>query len=104
MTTISEIFSLDINSKLDMHTMGLIMSKGHSRVPIYSGTPHNIIGLILVSFKLPVKNLITCHHEDEVSIRNVTIRKIPRICRNFVSKSKYYVILPCTCMWAGGSM
>ncbi|ONK72884.1 uncharacterized protein A4U43_C04F24430 [Asparagus officinalis] len=73
MTTISETFSLDINSKLDMHTMGLIMSKGHSRVPIYSGTPDNIIGLILV------KNLITCRHEDEVPIRNVTIRKIPRV-------------------------
>ena len=29
--------------------MGLIMMKGHSRVPIYSGGPTNIIGLILVS-------------------------------------------------------
>ncbi|WOK99022.1 DUF21 domain-containing protein [Canna indica] len=73
MTTISETFSLDINSKLDMHTLGLIMSKGHSRVPIYSGSPTNIIGLILV------KNLITCRPEDEVPIRNVTIRRIPRV-------------------------
>ncbi|KAK1272889.1 DUF21 domain-containing protein [Acorus gramineus] len=73
MTTISETFSLDINAKLDMHTMGLIMSKGHSRVPIYSGSPTNIIGLILV------KNLITCRAEDEIPIRNVTIRKIPRV-------------------------
>ncbi|THU44805.1 hypothetical protein C4D60_Mb02t11230 [Musa balbisiana] len=73
MTTILETFSLDINSKLDMHTLGLIMSKGHSRVPIYSGSPTNIIGLILV------KNLITCRPEDEVPIRNVTIRKIPRV-------------------------
>ncbi|XP_039141225.1 DUF21 domain-containing protein At2g14520 isoform X1 [Dioscorea cayenensis subsp. rotundata] len=73
MTTISKTFSLDINSKLDMHTMGLIMSKGHSRVPIYSGSPTNIIGLILV------KNLITCRAEDETPIRNVTIRKIPRV-------------------------
>lgn len=73
MTTISETFALDINSKLDMRTMSLIMSKGHSRVPIYSGSPTNIIGLILV------KNLITCRYEDEVPIRNVTIRKIPRV-------------------------
>jgi metal transporter CNNM len=29
--------------------MGMIMTKGHSRVPIYSGNPSNIIGLILVS-------------------------------------------------------
>lgn len=79
MTPISETFSLDINSKVDMyvpsylfssevmltssflsliilahfyiirHTMGLIMSKGHSRIPIYSGSPKNIVGLILVS-------------------------------------------------------
>ncbi|XP_062209696.1 DUF21 domain-containing protein At2g14520-like [Phragmites australis] len=73
MTPISETFSLDINAKLDLHTMGMIMTRGHSRVPIYSGSPKNIIGLILV------KNLITCRTEDEVPIRNVTIRKIPRV-------------------------
>lgn len=76
MTPISQTFSLDINSKLDMfvpplkcvnisecyifiiktmillcfrHTMRLVMSKGHSRIPIYSGSPKNIIGLVLVS-------------------------------------------------------
>lgn len=73
MTPISETFSLDINAKLDMHTMGMIMTTGHSRVPIYSGTPKNIIGLILI------KNLITCRPEDEIPVKNVTIRKIPRV-------------------------
>ncbi|CAN6463853.1 unnamed protein product [Victoria cruziana] len=73
MTPIAETFSLDINSKLDMQTLGMIMTRGHSRVPIYSGNPTNIVGLILV------KNLITCRPEDEVPIRNVTIRKIPRV-------------------------
>ncbi|KAJ0099124.1 hypothetical protein Patl1_20224 [Pistacia atlantica] len=73
MTPISEIFSLDINSRLDEKTMGLIISKGHSRVPIYSGTPKNIIGLILV------KNLITYRPEDGTTIRDLTIRKIPRV-------------------------
>ena len=34
---------------LNRHTVGMIMSKGHSRIPIYSGRPSNIIGLILVS-------------------------------------------------------
>ncbi|KAG8638369.1 DUF21 domain-containing protein At2g14520 isoform X1 [Manihot esculenta] len=72
MTPISEIFSLDINSKLDMHTMGLIMSKGHSRVPIYSGSPSNLIGIILV------KHLIFCHPEDETPIKHMNIRRIPR--------------------------
>lgn len=73
MTPISETFCLDIDSKLNMNTMGLIMTEGHSRVPIYSGAPSNIIGLILV------KNLITCRPEDEVPLRSVTIRRIPRV-------------------------
>ncbi|KAJ4833760.1 hypothetical protein Tsubulata_036244 [Turnera subulata] len=73
MTPISNIFSLDINSKLDEKTMGLIISKGHSRVPIYSGNPTNIIGLILV------KNLIKFRPEDETPIKDLTIRRIPRV-------------------------
>ncbi|KAK9291535.1 hypothetical protein L1049_019483 [Liquidambar formosana] len=71
MTPISETFSLDINSKLNEETMSLVLSKGHSRIPIYSGKQTNIIGLILV------KNLIKCHPEDEIPIRNLTIRRIP---------------------------
>ncbi|KAH1206878.1 DUF21 domain-containing protein [Glycine max] len=73
MTPISETFSLDINSKLDMHTMGLIMSKGHSRIPVYSGKQTNIVGIILV------KNLIFCHPEDETPIKYMTIRRVPRV-------------------------
>ncbi|XP_028801413.1 DUF21 domain-containing protein At2g14520-like [Neltuma alba] len=73
MTPISQTFSLDINSKLDTYTMGLIMSKGHSRVPIYSGNPTNIIGLILV------KNLLFCRPEEETPIRHLTVRRIPRV-------------------------
>ncbi|CAO2838744.1 unnamed protein product [Amaranthus hypochondriacus] len=72
MTSLSNVFSLDIDAKLDKDTMELIMRKGHSRVPIYSGSPTNIIGLILV------KNLIICRPEDGTPIRNLTIRKISR--------------------------
>ncbi|XP_026409037.1 DUF21 domain-containing protein At2g14520-like isoform X2 [Papaver somniferum] len=73
MTPISETFSLDIDSKLDVRTMCMIMSKGHSRIPVFSGNPTNIVGLILV------KNLIFCNPADEILIRNTTIRKIPRV-------------------------
>ncbi|KAI3944746.1 hypothetical protein MKW98_021204 [Papaver atlanticum] len=73
MTPISETFSLDIDSKLDVRTMRMIMSKGHSRIPVFSGNPTNIVGLILV------KNLIFCNPADETLIRNTTIRKIPRV-------------------------
>ncbi|KAL9163246.1 hypothetical protein ABFS82_06G027900 [Erythranthe guttata] len=72
MTPLSSVFSLDLNAKLDNDTMSLIISKGHSRVPIYSGTASNIVGLVLV------KNLIKCSPQDETLIRNLTIRRIPR--------------------------
>ncbi|KAL0318086.1 UNVERIFIED_CONTAM: DUF21 domain-containing protein [Sesamum angustifolium] len=72
MTPLSRVFSLDLNAKLDNDTMSLIISKGHSRVPIYSGSPTNIVGLVLV------KNLIKCRPEDGTPIRNLTIRRIPR--------------------------
>nr|CAN71516.1 hypothetical protein VITISV_021788 [Vitis vinifera] len=73
MTPISETFSVDINAKLDRDLMRLILEKGHSRVPVYSEQERNIIGLILV------KNLLSIHPEDEVSVKNVTIRRIPRV-------------------------
>ncbi|XVE48649.1 hypothetical protein DITRI_Ditri01bG0019000 [Diplodiscus trichospermus] len=73
MTPISETFAVDINAKLDRELMSLILEKGHSRVPVYYEQPTNIIGLILV------KNLLTIHPEDEVPIKSVTIRRIPRV-------------------------
>nr|XP_043617884.1 DUF21 domain-containing protein At2g14520 [Erigeron canadensis] len=73
MTPISEIFSLELNSKLNEDTMSLLLSKKHSRVPIYLQRPENIIGLILV------KGLIKLRPEDEVPIKNLSIQKIPRI-------------------------
>ncbi|XP_027352868.1 DUF21 domain-containing protein At2g14520-like isoform X3 [Abrus precatorius] len=73
MTPITEIFSIDINSKLNRDLMNLILEKGHSRVPVYYEQPTNIIGLILV------KNLLTIDPEDEVPVKSVTIRRIPSV-------------------------
>ncbi|KAI7756665.1 hypothetical protein M8C21_033579 [Ambrosia artemisiifolia] len=73
MTPISEIFSLELNSKLNEDTMNLLLSKRHSRVPVYLERPDNIIGLILV------KSLIKIRPDDEVPIKNLNIQKIPRI-------------------------
>ncbi|KAI3448204.1 hypothetical protein Pfo_004869 [Paulownia fortunei] len=73
MTPISETFAIDINAKLDRFLMNLILEKGHSRVPVYYEQPTNIIGLVLV------KNLLTIHAQDEVPVKSVTIRKIPRV-------------------------
>ncbi|KAF3680165.1 DUF21 domain-containing protein [Capsicum annuum] len=73
MTPMSRVFSLDLHSKLTDEMINQIISKGHSRVPVYSGRPTNIVGLILV------KNLIKFRPEDEVPIKNLTIRSIPNV-------------------------
>ena len=39
--------------------MNLIMTKGHSRIPVYSGSPTNIIGLVLVSVLSLENNQVT---------------------------------------------
>lgn len=73
MTPIESTFSLDVDSKLDWEAMGKILARGHSRVPVYSGNPKNIIGLLLV------KTLLTVHPETETPVSAVSIRKIPRV-------------------------
>ncbi|XP_042512804.1 DUF21 domain-containing protein At1g47330-like isoform X2 [Macadamia integrifolia] len=106
MTPISKAFSLDLDDTLDSWvygplynpfyhfsyfllylklivflpllrgTLNVIMTKGHSRVPIYVWNPTNIIGLILV------KNLLTVDPKDAVPLRKMIIRKIPRVSEN----------------------
>ncbi|XP_070033758.1 DUF21 domain-containing protein At4g14240-like isoform X2 [Nicotiana tomentosiformis] len=73
MTPIESTFSLDVNSKLDWEAMGKILARGHSRVPVYSGSPKNIIGLLLV------KSLLTVRAETETPVSAVSIRRIPRV-------------------------
>ncbi|KAA8527549.1 hypothetical protein F0562_034736 [Nyssa sinensis] len=73
MTPIESTFSLDVNSKLDWEAMGKILARGHSRVPVYSGNPKNIIGLLLV------KSLLTVRAETETPVSAVSIRRIPRV-------------------------
>ncbi|XVE77756.1 hypothetical protein DITRI_Ditri13aG0088100 [Diplodiscus trichospermus] len=73
MTPIESTFSLDVNSKLDWEAIGKILAHGHSRIPVYSGNPKNIIGLLLV------KSLLTVRAETETPVSAVSIRKIPRV-------------------------
>ncbi|KAJ6821449.1 DUF21 domain-containing protein-like [Iris pallida] len=53
--------------------IGKILARGHSRVPVYSGNPKNIIGLLLV------KSLLTVRAETETPVSAVSIRRIPRV-------------------------
>ncbi|PSS33904.1 DUF21 domain-containing protein [Actinidia chinensis var. chinensis] len=73
MTPIESTFSLEVNSKLDWEAMGKILARGHSRVPVYSGNPKNVIGLLLV------KSLLTVRPETETPVSAVSIRRIPRV-------------------------
>ncbi|AQK93069.1 DUF21 domain-containing protein, partial [Zea mays] len=57
----------------DMEAIGKILARGHSRVPVYSGNPRNIIGLLLV------KSLLTVRAETETPVSAVSIRRIPRV-------------------------
>ncbi|XP_061341334.1 putative DUF21 domain-containing protein At1g03270 isoform X2 [Gastrolobium bilobum] len=73
MTPIESTFSLDVSSKLDWEAIGKILTRGHSRIPVYSGNHKNIIGLLLV------KNLLTVRAEAETPVGAVSIRRIPRV-------------------------
>ncbi|XP_062119159.1 DUF21 domain-containing protein At4g14240-like, partial [Humulus lupulus] len=73
MTPIESTFSLDVNSKLDWEAMGKVLARGHSRVPVYSGNPKNVIGLLLV------KSLLTVRPETETPVSVVSIQRIPRV-------------------------
>ncbi|KAL4308374.1 hypothetical protein GQ457_01G053350 [Hibiscus cannabinus] len=73
MTPIESTFSLDVNSKLDWESIGKILARGHSRIPVHAGSPKNIIGLLLV------KSLLTVRPETETPVSSVSIRRIPRV-------------------------
>ncbi|XP_059295202.1 DUF21 domain-containing protein At2g14520-like [Lycium ferocissimum] len=73
MTPISETFAIDITAILDRELINLILEMGHSRIPVYYEHRTNIIGLVLV------KNLVTLNPRDKVPVKNVTIRRIPRV-------------------------
>ncbi|KAK8635941.1 hypothetical protein V6N13_004653 [Hibiscus sabdariffa] len=73
MTPIESTFSLDVNSKLNWESIGKILARGHSRIPVYAGNPTNIIGLLLV------KSLLTVRPETETPVSAVSIRRIPRV-------------------------
>ncbi|EPS59146.1 hypothetical protein M569_15664, partial [Genlisea aurea] len=73
MTPIESTFSLDVDSKLDREAIGKILARGHSRIPVYSESPKNIIGILLV------KSLLTIPADVETSVSSVLIRRIPRV-------------------------
>ncbi|KAK2981226.1 hypothetical protein RJ640_030615, partial [Escallonia rubra] len=73
MTPTAETFAIDINAKLERKLLNLILESRHSRVPVYHEHPRNIVRLVLV------KNLLSLNASDKVPLKNVTVRRIPRV-------------------------
>lgn len=48
MTPLDKTYMLGMHDKLDMDTMAVIISSGHSRIPVYDGSRHNVRGMLIV--------------------------------------------------------
>jgi metal transporter CNNM len=59
MLPLDEVYMLSTEAKLDTETLSTIVLKGHSRIPVFEGHPHNIRGMLLV------KRLIVLNPEDK---------------------------------------
>lgn len=46
MTKLEDVYCLDVDTVLDYNTMRDIYSSGYSRIPVYEGTPQNMVGLL----------------------------------------------------------
>ncbi|KAE8975342.1 hypothetical protein PR001_g25359 [Phytophthora rubi] len=69
MLPMSEIYTLEIDTKLDHNTMADILASGHSRIPVYETRKSNIVGLLFV------KKLIVLDPDDARPIRDLVLRK-----------------------------
>jgi putative hemolysin len=59
-----EVFSLNIETTL-AEALGLVRSRGFSRVPLYEGKDDNIVGILLA------KDLLRYRREERLSLRNI---------------------------------
>ena len=67
MLPLDEVFMLSTGTKLDTETLGAIVMKGHSRIPVFEGHPHNIRGMLLV------KRLIVLNPEDKREVGSLPL-------------------------------
>jgi metal transporter CNNM len=67
MLPLDEVFMLSSDTKLDAETLATIVLKGHSRIPVYEGHPHNIRGMLLV------KRLVVLNPEDKREVGTLAL-------------------------------
>lgn len=62
MTALDKVFMMDKSTKLNFTNLAEIYKSGFTRIPIYSGTRDNIVGILYA------KDLILVDPEDEIEI------------------------------------
>ncbi|XP_077977352.1 uncharacterized protein LOC144432921 [Glandiceps talaboti] len=73
-TPLENVYMIDIDEKMDHQLMNQVISKGHSRIPVYEGSRINLKGVLLV------KTLIKLDPDDGVTVREIfskQSRKLP---------------------------
>jgi len=76
MKPLDSVFMLEIKMKMDHPILAKVKEEGHSRVPVYEGSRHNIKGVLLV------KSLLFVNLEDAPLLSELELREIPNIAAN----------------------
>jgi len=70
MTSFERMFSLSTDTILNQSTVLEVMRHGHSRVPVWRGSPHNVVGMVLV------KRLLATDFRAGVPVSQLEIRDL----------------------------
>ncbi|KAJ2745252.1 hypothetical protein GGI20_002320 [Coemansia sp. BCRC 34301] len=73
MTDLSNVYMVDVNSRLNRRLLTEMLRRGHSRVPVFEGERINVVGVLLV------KSLILLDPDDAVPVRDTKIASIPMV-------------------------
>ncbi|KAJ2642161.1 hypothetical protein GGF44_001797, partial [Coemansia sp. RSA 1694] len=73
MTDLSNVYMVDVNSRLNRRLLTEMLRRGHSRVPVFDGERTDIVGVLLV------KSLILLDPDDAVPVRDARIASIPLV-------------------------
>lgn len=65
MTPIEDAFMLSIDAVLDFETVSEIMKSGYSRIPVYDGSHHNVVNLLMI------KDLALIDPDDNTPLRTL---------------------------------
>lgn len=68
MVSMDRVYMLSSDAKLDQRTMSEMMGEGHSRIPVYDQSRHNIRGILLV------KQLIVLSPDDARPVNSLVAR------------------------------